>query len=58
MTNSDSKRDNAVLMSSTMPSAKYSCSESPLIFWKGRTAIDGGQAVAEAIRFGVAPETA
>ena len=24
-----------------MPSAKYSCSGSPLIFWNGRTAIDG-----------------
>ena len=29
------------MISSTMPSAKYSCSGSPLIFWKGRTAIDG-----------------
>ena len=41
MTNSDLKRDNAVVMSSTMPSAKYSCSGSPDIFWNGRTAIDG-----------------
>lgn len=28
-------------MSSTMPSAKYSCSGSPLMFWKGSTAIEG-----------------
>ena len=28
-------------MSSTMPSAKYSCSGSPLMFWNGSTAIDG-----------------
>jgi len=33
--------DNAVMISSTMPSAKYSCSGSPLMFWNGRTAIDG-----------------
>ena len=29
------------MISSTMPSAKYSCSGSPLIFAKGSTAIDG-----------------
>ena len=29
------------MISSTMPSAKYSCSGSPLMFWNGRTAIDG-----------------
>ena len=29
------------MMSSTMPSAKYSCSGSPLMFWNGSTAIDG-----------------
>ena len=34
-------RDKAVVMSSTMPSAKYSCSASPLMFWKGSTAIEG-----------------
>src|SRR3954465_15229537 len=28
-------------MSSTTPSAKYSCSGSPLMFWNGSTAIDG-----------------
>jgi hypothetical protein len=30
-----------VMISSTMPSTKYSCSGSPLMFWNGRTAIDG-----------------
>ena len=34
-------RDSAVMISSTMPSAKYSCSGSPLILAKGSTAIDG-----------------
>ena len=34
-------RVSAVMMSSTIPSAKYSCSGSPLMFWSGRTAIDG-----------------
>ena len=34
-------RDSAVMISSTMPSAKYSCSGSPLRFWNGSTAIDG-----------------
>ena len=29
------------MISSTMPSAKYSCSGSPLMFWNGSTAIDG-----------------
>src|SRR5215813_11355246 len=29
------------MISSTMPSAKYSCLGSPLIFWNGSTAIDG-----------------
>ena len=41
MTNSPLMRDNAVMMSSTIPSAKYSCSGSPLMFWKGKTAIEG-----------------
>src|SRR5437868_2885677 len=46
-------RERPVMMSSTMPSAKYSCSGSPLMFWNGRTAIDGlagarrGDAVAQ-----------
>ena len=29
------------MMSSTIPSAKYSCSGSPLIFVNGRTAMEG-----------------
>ena len=41
MTKSQRMRDRAVVISSTMPSAKYSCSGSPLIFWNGSTAIDG-----------------
>ena len=38
---SDLKRESAVMISSTMPSAKYSCSGSPLMFWNGSTAMDG-----------------
>src|SRR5580765_2772487 len=41
MTNRDRTRDSAVVISSTMPSAKHSCSGSPLMFWKGRTAREG-----------------
>src|SRR5262249_48373947 len=41
MTKSQRMRDSAVMISSTIPSAKYSCSGSPLIFWNGSTAIDG-----------------
>src|SRR6516225_5818382 len=41
MTKSQRIRESAVMISSTMPSAKYSCSESPLILAKGNTAIDG-----------------
>src|SRR5215831_8599995 len=41
MTKSHLIRDSAVMTSSTMPSEKYSCSGSPLMFWNGRTAIDG-----------------
>src|SRR6267154_3947981 len=41
MTNSALKRDRAVMMSSTIPSAKYSCSGSELRLVKGRTAIEG-----------------
>src|SRR6516164_126553 len=36
MTNSHRMRLSAVMISSTIPSAKYSCSGSPLIFAKGR----------------------
>ena len=41
MTNSHLNRDSAVMMSSTTPSAKYSCSGSPLMFVNGRTAMEG-----------------
>ena len=41
ITKSHGSREIAVVISSTMPSAKYSCSGSPLIFAKGNTAIDG-----------------
>src|SRR5712672_632336 len=41
MTNNQGSREMAVVISSTMPSAKYSCSGSPLMFWNGSTAIDG-----------------
>lgn len=49
-TNSDLNRDSAVMMSSTMPSAKCSCPASPLMFWNGSTAIEGlsGSASGEA----------
>src|SRR5436189_234946 len=40
MTNSTLVRESAVMISSTMPSAKYSCSGSPLMFWNGSTAMD------------------
>jgi hypothetical protein len=33
--------DSSVMTSSLMPSAKYSCSGSPLMFAKGRTATEG-----------------
>jgi hypothetical protein len=41
MTKSQRMRDSAVMISSTMPSAKYPCSGSPLMLAKGSTAIDG-----------------
>jgi hypothetical protein len=41
MTNSHLMRDRPVMMSSTIPSTKYSCSASPLILANGNTAIDG-----------------
>ena len=41
MTKSCDSFDSAVMMSSEMPSAKYSCSASPLMLAKGSTAIDG-----------------
>src|SRR5262249_18767999 len=42
-------RDNAVMISSTMPSAKYPCSGSPLRFSNGNTAMDGLSGKAGAI---------
>src|SRR5271166_4244135 len=41
MTKSQRMRESAVMISSAMPSAKYSCSGSPLILANGSTAIDG-----------------
>src|SRR5207248_5394782 len=41
MTKSQRMRLRAVMISSTMPSTKYSCSGSPDMFWNGNTAIDG-----------------
>ena len=41
MTNTDFERDSPVMMSSTMPSAKYSCSGPPLIVSNGSTAMEG-----------------
>ena len=46
MTNSDLTRASSVMMSSATPSAKYSCSISPLMLVNGSTAIDGLPAVA------------
>ena len=40
MTKSCPSLESAVMMSSAMPSAKYSCSASPLMLAKGKTAID------------------
>src|SRR3989442_3579802 len=40
-TKSQRMRESAVMISSTMPSAKYSCSGSQLMLAKGSTAIDG-----------------
>jgi hypothetical protein len=41
MTNSHLMRESPAMMSSTMPSAKYSCSGSPLRLVKGKTATEG-----------------
>src|SRR5204862_2612277 len=41
ITNNHLNRERAVIISSTVPSAKYSCSGSPDMFWNGRTASDG-----------------
>jgi len=42
-------RDKPVMMSSTIPSVKYSCSVSPLKFENGSTAIDGFPGTGRAI---------
>ena len=42
MTGKVFQRERLVIISSVMPSAKYSCSGSLLIFMKGNTAIAGG----------------
>jgi hypothetical protein len=41
MTKSCDSFDKAVMISSEIPSAKYSCSMSPLILAKGNTAMEG-----------------
>src|SRR5215510_10416776 len=41
MTKNHRRRESAVIMSSVMPSLKYSCSGSPDMLVKGRTAIEG-----------------
>jgi hypothetical protein len=41
ITNNHLNRESAVMISSTMPSAKYSCSGSPDMFWNGSTAMEG-----------------
>jgi hypothetical protein len=53
------KRDSAVMMSSAIPSAKYSCSTSPDIFGNGSTAMEGlsgngGGLSSSAARYGAA----
>ena len=41
MTNNDRLRDSSVIMSSAIPSEKYSCSGSRLMLVNASTAIDG-----------------
>jgi hypothetical protein len=41
ITNSHGRREIAVVISSTIPSTKYSCSTSPVMFWNGSTTNDG-----------------
>ena len=48
MTKNHVIRESAVIKSSAIPSAKYSCSGSLLKFWNGRTAMDGCRVVAAA----------
>src|SRR5436190_511633 len=47
MTSSHLIRDSPVMMSSTMPSTKYSCSGSALILSNGSTPIDGRSDIAD-----------
>src|SRR6266403_1711671 len=69
ITNKDFNRDKEVMMSSAIPSAKYSCSGSPLMFVNGSTAIeglsgrggvgrDGGLTAAVSVRLPTAERTA
>ena len=46
MTNKERKRDSSVMMSSVMPSEKYSCSGSPDMLVNGSTAMEGLSATA------------
>src|SRR5215472_2773798 len=48
LTKSQRMRDSAVMISATIPSAKYSCSGSTLRLAKGSTAIDGLSEVGKA----------
>ena len=41
ITNSERMHESAVVMSSTRPSTKYTCSGSSLMFWNGNTTSDG-----------------
>ena len=52
MTNNCDSFDSAVMMSSEIPSAKYSCSTSPLMLAKGSTAIESFFGAAESRRLG------
>ena len=48
MTSSADTFDRSVVMSSQMPSLKYSCSGSPLMFWNGSTHTDSAPDVSRA----------
>jgi hypothetical protein len=50
--------ESAVMMSSATPSAKNSCSGSPLMFWNGSTAIDGLSGRESAVARGCGPPPA
>jgi len=41
------------MISSTIPSAKYCCSGSPLIFWNGKTALGGVSGSGKAAGLGI-----